>query len=41
MWAQSWANILPIVQPYPNRTSVDVSDEMVRQVIIDFKITCL
>ena len=32
MWAQSWMNIEPLVRPYPNKTSIDVTDEMQRQV---------
>ncbi|KAI0233168.1 Angiotensin-converting enzyme [Lamellibrachia satsuma] len=31
MWAQTWTNIKDIVRPYPNKTSVDVTSEMLRQ----------
>nr|KAG5696164.1 hypothetical protein BaRGS_026523 [Batillaria attramentaria] len=31
MWAQQWNNILDLVVPYPNKESVDVTDEMVKQ----------
>jgi peptidyl-dipeptidase A len=32
MWAQSWMNIEPLVRPYPDKTSIDVTEEMQRQV---------
>lgn len=32
MWAQSWENIFQITQPYPGKTFLDVSPEMIRQV---------
>ena len=28
MWAQSWGNIADLVKPYPNKPSIDVSQEM-------------
>jgi len=31
MWAQSWNNIDDIVRPYPNKPSLNVTGEMVRQ----------
>ncbi|XP_064643851.1 angiotensin-converting enzyme-like isoform X1 [Lineus longissimus] len=31
MWAQSWDNIMDIVEPYKGKVSVDVTSEMVRQ----------
>ncbi|KAB7494923.1 Angiotensin-converting enzyme [Armadillidium nasatum] len=31
MWAQSWINIYDILVPYPNKTSIDVSETMVNQ----------
>lgn len=33
MWAQQWNPIEPIVRPYPDTPSVDVTDEMIKQVI--------
>ena len=32
MWSQQWNNILDIVTPYPNSTSVDVTPQLVEQV---------
>lgn len=31
MWAQSWINIDNLLTPYPGKTSVDVTPEMLRQ----------
>ncbi|CAL1532569.1 unnamed protein product [Lymnaea stagnalis] len=31
MWAQEWNNIVKDVSPYPNKKSLDVTDEMVKQ----------
>ena len=31
MWSQSWANIADLVKPYPNKPSIDVTDEMKKQ----------
>jgi peptidyl-dipeptidase A len=31
MWAQEWSGLLPILTPYPQVASLDVSDEMVAQ----------
>ncbi|XP_064594923.1 angiotensin-converting enzyme-like [Liolophura sinensis] len=31
MWAQQWDNILDVVLPYPNKQSVDVTPEMIKQ----------
>lgn len=32
MWAQSWGNIDNLVTPYPGKTSIDVTPEMLKQV---------
>lgn len=32
MWAQSWANIGDFSVPYPGKTTIDISDELVKQV---------
>ena len=32
MWAQSWTNIYSLVAPYPNKTSIDVANQMEQQV---------
>lgn len=32
MWAQQWNNIYDLVVPFPGKESVDVTDEMVKQV---------
>lgn len=32
MWAQTWSNVLDYTVPYAGKKSVDVSDEMVKQV---------
>lgn len=32
MWAQSWSNIADLTTPYANKTSVDVTPAMLRQV---------
>ena len=32
MWAQSWGNIEDLVLPYPGKTSIDVTPEMLKQV---------
>ena len=31
MWAQSWNNLKDILIPYPEKPSLDVTDEMVKQ----------
>uniref|UniRef100_A0A8D8R5L9 Angiotensin-converting enzyme n=1 Tax=Cacopsylla melanoneura TaxID=428564 RepID=A0A8D8R5L9_9HEMI len=31
MWAQSWSNILDITMPYPGKSFLDVTPEMIRQ----------
>merc|ERR1711970_954039 len=31
MWAQSWSNIADIVKPYPEKPSINVTGEMIRQ----------
>ena len=31
MWAQRWNNIANILIPYPDKPSIDVSEEMVKQ----------
>lgn len=28
MWAQVWANLAPIIKPYPNKQSIDVTQAM-------------
>ena len=36
MWAQSWSNTMntvPGVDPYPDVTTIDVTDELVKQVL--------
>jgi hypothetical protein len=32
MWAQTWQSIEPIVKPFPEKSGVDVTDEMISQV---------
>lgn len=32
MWAQTWNNIMDIAIPFPNKSSIDVTDELVKQV---------
>ena len=32
MWSQEWNNVLDIVTPYPNFTSVDITPQLVEQV---------
>lgn len=32
MWGQSWSGIVPVTLPYPGKTLVDVTPEMVQQV---------
>ena len=32
MWAQTWGNIEDLVLPFPGKTSVDVTPEMLKQV---------
>ena len=34
MWAQHWDNIEPIVRPFDDTTILDVTQEMVKQVIL-------
>jgi len=31
MWAQTWSNIFDLLVPFPNKSSVDVTQEMVKQ----------
>lgn len=31
MWAQSWENLYPILAPYPDAGTVDVTEEMIKQ----------
>jgi peptidyl-dipeptidase A len=31
MWAQEWANIYPLVEPYPGQASLDVTSELKKQ----------
>ena len=33
MWGQEWNNIYDILQPYKNRSSVDITPAMIRQVM--------
>ncbi len=39
MWAQGWGNIAELATPYPGKTSIDVTPEMLKQV--KFKEICL
>lgn len=32
MWSQSWENIVDIIQPFKNKTSVDVTPALKKQV---------
>lgn len=32
MWAQGWGNIAELATPYPGKTSIDVTPEMLKQV---------
>ena len=32
MWAQSWLALEEEMRPYPNKTGLDVTDELIRQV---------
>lgn len=41
MWAQSWANIGDFSLPYPGKTNVDISDELVKQVIMQLQLCLL
>lgn len=34
MWSQSWTNILDVTIPYPGKNFLDVTQEMVQQVIV-------
>ena len=31
MWSQSWANIADLLKPYPNKSSIEVTEEMKKQ----------
>ena len=31
MWAQDWGNLYSLLAPFPDETSIDVTEEMVRQ----------
>ena len=31
MWAQEWANIYPLVEPYPGQSSLDVTGALKKQ----------
>ena len=31
MWSQEWEDIIDIVIPYPNKPSIDVTKEMIKQ----------
>jgi hypothetical protein len=33
MWAQSWENIYSLMVPYPKKSSIDVTQEMIKQVL--------
>ena len=33
MWAQDWSNIFDLLVPYPNKPSLDVTENMKNQVI--------
>lgn len=41
MWAQTWGNIEDLVLPYPGKTSVDVTPEMLKQVLIVDIFVCI
>ena len=32
MWAQSWESIYELAVPFPNKTSIDVTEQMKKQV---------
>lgn len=32
MWSQSWANVYSLMIPYPDKASVDVTEQMKQQV---------
>lgn len=34
MWAQTWNNIYDMMIPYPNKTNMDVTDKMVKDVSV-------
>ena len=36
MWAQMWGNINDLVTPYPGKSSVDVTPEMLKQVVLNY-----
>lgn len=36
MWGQSWAGIVPFTLPYPGKTLVDVTPEMIQQVCFNY-----
>lgn len=31
MWAQDWTNVLDLTQPFPNATTIDITDALVKQ----------
>jgi len=31
MWGQTWSNIYDLVVPYPNRTNIDVTPQLISQ----------
>ena len=33
MWSQGWENLESLVRPFPNKTGVDVTDELIAQVL--------
>lgn len=37
MWAQSWENIYSLTSPYPTKASIDVTEQMIQQVVLDRK----
>ena len=36
MWAQMWGNINDLVTPYPGKSSVDFTPEMLKQVVLNY-----
>ena len=38
MWAQSWENIYSLVVPFPEKASIDVTEQMIQQVLQNRKL---
>ena len=32
MWGQAWGNIYDLLEPFPNKTAIDFTPELLRQV---------